>query len=143
MGDTCASQYGGGGQRSHGAYNQVADEDLHDLGLQALAAPEHFLQDADEDVAERRTDKGAVDGHFGDARGEVVAVLAAVMGNPRGKKLLQTREGARGEHFGAQRVLLQLLEVGLRDDRQCLVALPMQPIAHSLRDSRSRRHCPW
>jgi hypothetical protein len=94
-------------------HNEIADENLHDLGLETLAAAEHLLQDANEDVAERRADEGTVDGHLGDTRGEVVAVLAPVVGDPRGEELLQTRQRARGEHLGAQRVLLQLLEIGL------------------------------
>jgi hypothetical protein len=100
------------------AYNQVADEDLHNLGLETLAPAEHLLQDADEDVAERGADEGAVDGHLGHARREVVALLAPVVGDPRGEELLQAGEGARGEHLGAQRVLLELLQVGLRRARQ-------------------------
>lgn len=97
-----------------GAYDQVAEENLQDLGLDAGAALEQLLQDADEDVAERGGDQGAVDGHLGHARGEVVAALAAVVGDPRGQELLQARQRARGEHLGAQRVALQLLEVRLR-----------------------------
>lgn len=45
-----------------------------------------------------------------------MAVLAPVVGDPRGEELLQARQGARGEHLGAQRVLLQLLQVHLRWD---------------------------
>lgn len=108
---------------SQWTHNQVAEEDLQDLGLEALAALEDLLQQADEDVAEGRADEGAVDGHLGHARGEVVARLAPVVGNPRGEELLQAREGARGEHLGAQGVALQLLEVGLAERV-------------------SRRHCP-
>ena len=100
----------GGREATH---DQVADEDLEDLGLQALATLEDLLQDADEEVAQGRADEGAVDGHLGHARGEVVAALAAVVGNPRGQELLQAGEGARGEDLGAQRVGLELLEVGL------------------------------
>jgi hypothetical protein len=43
-----------------------------------------------------------------------VAVLADIMGEPRGQQLLQTGEHTGGEHLGAERVVLQLLEVGLR-----------------------------
>lgn len=114
MGEICMCERASK-QRRHGgqAYNQVADEDLHDLGLEALAAAEDLLQDADQDVAKRGADEGAVEGHLGDARGEVVALLAPIVGDPRGQELLQTRKGARGEHLGAQRVLLQVLQVGL------------------------------
>lgn len=67
-------------------------------------------------MAERRTDESAVYGHLGDARGEVGAVLAPVVRNPRGRELLQAREGARRQHLGAQWVALQLLEIGLQQD---------------------------
>jgi hypothetical protein len=94
-------------------HDQVADENLHDLGLQALAALEDLLQQADEDVAQGRADHGAIQGHLGHARGEVVAALAPVVRNPRREELLQARQRARGEDLGAQRVALQLLEVRL------------------------------
>jgi hypothetical protein len=35
------------------------------------------------------------------------------MSEPRGEQLLHTRKHTGGEHLGAQRVVLQLLEVGL------------------------------
>lgn len=95
-------------------YDQVADEDLEDLRLQAGATSEDLLEDADEDVTQGRGDEHAVQRHLGDARAEVVAVLADIMGEPRGQQLLQTGEHTGGEHLGAQRVVLQLLEVGLR-----------------------------
>ena len=124
------------------AYDQIADENLQDLGLEALAASEDLLEDADEDVAERGADEGAVQGHLGHARGEVVAVLAAVVGNPRGKELLQAREGARGEQLGAQPGPLQVLQVGLC--RGFVSAGCRAPIArHSRRDSHSRRPWSW
>lgn len=94
-------------------YNQVADQDLEDLSLETCAASEELLQDVDEDVAERRGDEHAVQGHLGNARAEVVAVLANIVGKVGGEQLLQTREHTRGEHLGAQRVLLQVVEVGL------------------------------
>ena len=96
-----------------GAHNQVADKNLQDLGLDTRASLEELLKHADEDMAKRRADEGAVDGHLGHTRGEVVAALAPVMGDPRRQELLQTRQSSRGEHLGAQRVALQLLEVGL------------------------------
>lgn len=94
-------------------YDQVADQDLEDLGLQAGAAGEDALQDADEDMAEGRGNEHAVQGHLRDAGGEVVAVLADIVGQEGGEQLLKTREHTRGEHLGAQRVVLELLEVGL------------------------------
>ena len=63
-------------------YNQIADENLQNLGLQALAALEDLLEQADEDVAQGRADERAVEGHLRDTRGEVVAALAPVMRDP-------------------------------------------------------------
>lgn len=85
-------------------YDQVADEDLQDLSLEAGAAGKDLLQDADEDVAQRGADEHAVQRHLGDARAEVVAVLADIVGEIRGEQFLQTGEHAGGEHLGAQRV---------------------------------------
>lgn len=69
-------------------------------------------------MAERRTDEGAVDGHFGHPAGEVVAVLAAVFSDPRGEELLETRERARCDHLGADGVILELLQVPLSAQRR-------------------------
>jgi len=64
-------------------------------------------------VAERGADESAVGGHLGHARREVVAVLVAILGQPRGDQLLGAGQRAGREHLGAQRVLLELLDVGL------------------------------
>lgn len=95
-------------------YDQIADENLQDLSLQTGATSEDLLENADEDVTQRGGNEHAVQRHLGDARAEVVAVLADIVGEPRGEEFLQTREHTRGEHLGAQRVLLQLAEIGLR-----------------------------
>jgi hypothetical protein len=94
-------------------YNQVADEDLKDLSLQTCAAGKDLLKDSDKDVAERRTDEHAVEGHLGDARAEVVAVLADIVGEPRSQQFLYTGEHTGSEHLRAQWVLLELKKVGL------------------------------
>lgn len=94
-------------------YDQVADEDLKDLSLEAGATTEDLLQDANEDVAQRRADERAVEGHLGHSRREVVAMLAPVVGNPRGEEFLETREGTGRQHLGAQGVALELLQIGL------------------------------
>jgi len=104
------------GQRQRGgeeAYNQVADENLQNLGPQTGAVLERLLQGPDEAVAERGADEGAVRRHLGHARRKVVAVLVAVLGQPRGDQLLSTGEGAGREHLGPHRVVLELLDVGL------------------------------
>lgn len=94
-------------------YNQIASEDLKNLGLETCAAGEDLLQDANEDVAEGGADEHSVQRHLGDARAEVVAVLADIVGDPRSQQFLQTGEHTGGEHLRAQRVLLELEEVGL------------------------------
>jgi hypothetical protein len=94
-------------------YNKIAEENLQDLRLQALASLEDLLQGANQDVTQGRADQSTVYSHLGHARGEVVTRLAPVMRNPRCEELLQTRESSRGEHLGAQWVALQLLEVCL------------------------------
>lgn len=113
-------------------YNQIADQDLQDLSLQAGPASEDLLENADEEMAERRSDKHAVKDHLRHAGAEVMAMLADVVGNPRGKQLLQTRERTRGEHLRAQRVRLQLLEVELQITGLGLSA--GQPFADSMRE---------
>lgn len=63
-------------------YNQVAKDDLHDLGLQTRSASKDLLQKPDQEVAKRRADKSTIRCHFGNAGGEVVAMLVAVLGEP-------------------------------------------------------------
>jgi len=109
------------GGRGSGTYDEVAGEDLEQLSLEAGAAGEDALEDADQHVAERRADQRAVDGHLGHARREVVPVLVAVLRDPRRQDLLEPGEGARGQHLGAQRVGLQLEEVGLEKARMVML----------------------
>lgn len=94
-------------------YNQVADEDLKDLGLQASAVLERLLEEPDEEVAHRRTNESTVGSHLGNARGEIVTVLVAVLGKPRGENFLKTGESTSCEHLGPEGVLLKFLDVGL------------------------------
>lgn len=67
-------------------------------------------------MTQRSADERAIDSHFRNTAGEISPVLGNILRNPRGEKLLQSSKRAGGEHFGAERVLLQLLEVGLRSD---------------------------
>ncbi len=69
--------------RQSGTHYEIADENLHNLGLETLAALEDLLQEADEDVSQGRADHGAVQGHLGNARREVVSRLAPVVRDPR------------------------------------------------------------
>lgn len=78
-------------RQAQSTYHQIADENLHNLGLEALAPLEDLLQKADQDMAKGRADDGAVQGHLWHARSEIVARLAPVVGDPRCKELLQTR----------------------------------------------------
>lgn len=68
----------GGGK----SYDQIADEDLKNLGSQTGPAFEEFLQDGDQDVTQWSADEGAVEGHLGYARAQVVAVFTAIVGDP-------------------------------------------------------------
>jgi hypothetical protein len=43
-----------------------------------------------------------------------MAMLALIVRQPGSQQLLQRRECSRGQHLGAQRVRLQLFEIGLR-----------------------------
>lgn len=95
-------------------YHQVANQNLEDLGLQAGAAGKDLLKNADQNVAEWRTDEHAVERHLRNARAEVVAMLADVVGDPGSEQFLQTRQHTGGEHLGAQWVGLELAKVGLR-----------------------------
>jgi len=94
-------------------YQQVAGEDLQDLGLDARPASEDPLQNSNEEVAQRGADEHSVEGHLGDAGAEVVTVLADIMGDPRGQDFLQTGQDTGGQHFSAQGVRLQLAKVEL------------------------------
>lgn len=67
-------------------------------------------------MAQGSADQGTVGGHLGHARGEVVAMLVAVLGQPRGEELLGAGEGSGRQHLGAQRVRLELLDIGLRQE---------------------------
>lgn len=125
-----------------GTHNQIADENLQNLGLQALAPLEDLLEKTNQDVAEGCADQCTVDGHLGDARGEVMARLAPVVRDPRREELLETGEGARSEHLGAQRVALELLEIGLGRRLLAFGAADASMARNSLQDSRWARR-PW
>ena len=73
------------------AYNQIADEDLQNLRLQAGPPRKYFLQDANQDMSQRRANESTVHGHLRHSRIDVVPVFATVMRNPGGKNLLQSR----------------------------------------------------
>lgn len=67
---------------------EVGDEDLEDLCFEGGAIGEYSLEEANKEVAHRRRDEGAVGRHFGNAGGEVMAMFAAVVGEPGGDEFL-------------------------------------------------------
>lgn len=64
-------------------------------------------------MSNRSHNKSTVSSHLRHAAGEVVAALAAVLGDVGCEEFLETGERAGGEHLGAEGVLLQGCEVGL------------------------------
>lgn len=100
-------------RRQDGTYDQVRDKDLQNLGSQARPSGEQLLQDRDHDMSQRRADKGTIDSHLRHATGEVVAMLAAVLCDPRSEELLRASKSAGCNHLGLQRVILQLLQIPL------------------------------
>lgn len=103
-------------------YDQVAGEDLEDLSLQAGATSKDFLEDADEQVAQRRTDEHAVQGHLGHPSAEVMPMFADIVRNPRSQDFLEAGKKTGCQHLRAQRIRLQLTQVEL-----CHVQTPGQP----------------
>lgn len=63
-------------------YDQVANKDLKNLGLQASPASEQALEEVDKDMAQGGADEGAIHGHLGHARSEVVTMLAPILCDP-------------------------------------------------------------
>ena len=95
------------------SYDQIGDDDLENLRLQAGPASERLLEEGDHNMTERCADERAVHGHLGHTASEVVPRLVAILCDPRGQELLQGRERTRCEHLGLERVLLELLQVPL------------------------------
>ena len=99
-------------------YDQVAEDDLQDLSLQASPSRKDLLQYLDQEVTQRRADEGAIDRHLRHSRVDVVAVLALVSGDVGGQHFLKGGECAGCEHLCTKRVGLQLAEVGLNVESQ-------------------------
>ena len=100
-------------------YNQIADKNLKDLGLEAGSTGKHSLEDANENVAKRSTDKSTIHGHLRYSRGEVVAMYVPILSDPRGEKFLKAGQCSSCKHLCPQRVLLELLEVCLLGTSIC------------------------
>ena len=65
-------------------YDQIADENLHDLCCQTSPSRKHPLQYADQEVAQWRADEGAVRCHFGHAGVDIMAGWADIFCDPGG-----------------------------------------------------------
>lgn len=65
-------------------YDQIANENLQDLRPQASPPGKQLLQHVDQEMTQRRTDEGTVDGHLRHAGVDIVAVFASVFGDVRG-----------------------------------------------------------
>ena len=65
-------------------YDQIADEDLHDLRRQTRPPGKHSLQYTDQEVAQRRADESSVHCHLGHSRIDVMAGWTDVFCDPRG-----------------------------------------------------------
>lgn len=63
-------------------HDQIAEDNLQDLSLQAGPSLEQLLEDVDEEMAKRSADERAVNRHLGHTGREVSAVLAPVVGDP-------------------------------------------------------------
>jgi hypothetical protein len=63
-------------------YDQVACENLQDLGSQASSTSKHSLKDRNENVTQRRAHEGTIHCHLGHARCEVMSILVLVVGDP-------------------------------------------------------------
>lgn len=60
-------------------YNQIANQDLQNLGLQTRAAGKDLLQNSNENVAHGCADEHSVERHLRHAGAEVMAMLADIM----------------------------------------------------------------
>jgi hypothetical protein len=69
-------------------YNQIAEQDLKDLGLQTGPPRKDLLKNANENVAQGGADEHSVKRHLRHARAEVVAMLADIVGEPRRDEFL-------------------------------------------------------
>ena len=63
-------------------HDKIADKYLQYLCLQASASGEEPLKDTDQDVSQWRANKCTVYCHLGHSRADVVAMFAAIMGDP-------------------------------------------------------------
>jgi hypothetical protein len=102
-----------GGPMAARTYDQVAGNNLKNLSPQTGAARKQLLKNADQDVAHRCADESPICSHLWDARSKVVAILIAILCNPRREQLLQTRQPPRCQHLGPERIRLKLPEIGL------------------------------
>src|SRR5689334_12151100 len=82
--EKCKRMFHGEGvrKRRETTYYKIRDENLQDLRSQARSVAEQPLQDANQGVAQWRTDQGSICHHFGHTAAEVVTMFAAIMCKP-------------------------------------------------------------
>ena len=97
-----------------GTYDKVRDNDLQNFGLQACPFSERPLKKRDHQVAQWSADESSINCHLRHAAGEVMTMLVAILGNPGREELLQCCQRAGCEHFRAQWVLSELLQIPLQ-----------------------------
>lgn len=95
-------------------YEQIAEHDLKDLRLQTRTAGEDLLENANQDMAQWCTDESSICCHLGHSGSEVAPTLCDVLRDPRGEEFLQRGQCTGSQHFCAEGVCLELLEVCLR-----------------------------
>ena len=86
MGEICEQQVSTSVLLAHqevaSTYDQIADQDLQNLRLQARPILENPLQETNKYVPKRRTDKSAIYGHLWYPRADIVPMLAAIVCYP-------------------------------------------------------------
>ena len=65
-------------------YDQIANEDLHNLRCQTRPPRKHPLQYTDQEMAQWRADESAVHCHFGNSRIDVMAGWTDIFRDPGG-----------------------------------------------------------
>lgn len=94
-------------------YEQIAEQDLEDLGLQTRTAGEDLLEYANEDMAQWCTDECSVCCHLRYSGSEVTPTLCDILRDPGCEEFLQGGQCTGGQHLCTEGVGLKLLEVDL------------------------------
>jgi hypothetical protein len=95
------------------AYQQVADKNLKDLGLQACSTGEDLLENADENMPKWSGDKCTIYCHLRYSGCEIMSVLVSILCDPRSEQLLEGSKTSRCEHLRPQWIGSEVFEVYL------------------------------